>query len=1563
MPPNEPGSSMMDYLIQHSADGLSWETVKMGKHPDQYCCEPMLIEWQPVTAVRWRINMLTNHGAKFLAVQYVELLVTTTQSLCSSFLPGLALLPARLSDFLASANVAAQAMGAVPFGSGSISEDCVNSGPGIGVNFGVRGRRCWSNINDETVGRRSSWLPGIAFNGLHFVGVQFASHMMISGVRISLPTAKWRKHSKGWSHLQYTGVPYANHKTPDSMWCTIGSFKREEVFVYKKFSQLVNASAIRVIVTDKLASIDEFHVYGRLQPLPVTDGLVADFRAMSYERKQNRLGNQVINGPQAYVPSTVSFDDAQRAFRFTKGGEVIQAKVKSDPGSMPESTYTAWVRLSAQPPAGCETKITGADSSTDDKVGDPGSDNEKAGEDLLHPGKSEGAAAAQKGVGKASAIETGAEGAVAQREPFFGHLQVRKISGGYLRREAIGNATQEAEDAVPLTSTEAFWAALRAARKEGKSKVAAALAAVEATRAVSDFTGDPVENITRGIVQFSFVLDHLDFSRLLEAKTQYKAVIQTIKTGVVKAVSKAVESGVLTDKNVAVVLSSGLKTVGHDNVLVSVAIDESKKFSAEAVRRKLEGGKAALGMSLAGAVEKVPGLSDMHGSFALKALKMSHMAVVKKAPPSGIAAREIGVIAVTAIHNLQYVLVPEVLLDKIKKIIHKTITKICSIPKKTVTVDLLAAKSGDVKVLARIKTASDAKSEVVMRAIAANAGRFMRMIKKGFRKLRRKIKKAKTGRTDIDFPMTSKLPDCSGRDKGRGWLVSQIPDFGRSRSLVLSDWNGSVSINTGTMFNSTLGKAPKGQWFFVAGVFRQGGDSYPYLNGQSSEEAATADNTEAGNNIVLFDDAGRCVGKESGPKSNSSGKSKLVFLRSCQEGSDDTPMEWVNVTGGFLIWRHSDGRCARSETIGKYNYVVLDKCDYANPAFIFKKVETPLGNFTQIRHRDNNGKWVCARPRGDSTSTGAPLSLGDCALDTQTFFKEVSRYDIEMLSIGGRDSKDPEHNEALLISDVAVFNRALSTEEIRSLYAFGRPSTPGNLAQHCPEGSASVCKPMEIKKYCEYRVKHRTTCEDFCRNTEGASCLGTWMRALHRGTSCVHGRKSSCNATHERAICRCLPKVSTTETTTRLDGDVYAAGRDRSVYRQDFDSMSDQTDWEHVGPCCVTSVAIAAPKGKIIFGVDGQDRVVKLPLDDMSLQSEWVPASGSGVRSIALYNDDIFAVSTTFTVKKQVLRDMTVNSEWQDVGRCCVTSITLHGGKIYGTGKDGKLYMQTVSGLLAGKRWAIKGKGGVIGLLVVSVFIYAVGSDEAVYRQTLATLSPHTDWERISKCCVQALATGVEASNLTEETAKLLKTHGVVDPAIAVLAQTDDGDSTAPSPLDPFRTYTETSVTTTFASWSPVALKKGWGSVRCVDPHKSGSVLQHPRADTTEEECRKWAHSPASTDFPHDAFRDLDIEREFIRRQLLWTHGTVRFYQYCESCKQLGERPCELVVSCSTMETDYGQKWNLYVNVNRFCPQTWSAIGMRKMTRACDRDQFVVMDELECQVQCWLSHTAQSQRP
>ena len=159
-------------------------------------------------------------------------------------------------------NVASQNSGGIPFASGSYG--CNESNEGEGNNFGS-GIHCFNNINDGKLGNSYSWIPGASsVGGKKFVGVRFAGDKTITGLRVSRKGegSCCNDRTGGTYKVETTRVGSASYNTPDTAWCTAGSFTRSTTgFLYYKLSVPIDASAIRLIVSDSTACIDELEVY------------------------------------------------------------------------------------------------------------------------------------------------------------------------------------------------------------------------------------------------------------------------------------------------------------------------------------------------------------------------------------------------------------------------------------------------------------------------------------------------------------------------------------------------------------------------------------------------------------------------------------------------------------------------------------------------------------------------------------------------------------------------------------------------------------------------------------------------------------------------------------------------------------------------------------------------------------------------------------------------------------------------------------------------------------------------------------------------------------------------------------------------------------------------------------------------------------------------------------------------------------------------------------------------------------------------------------------------------
>ena len=86
----------------------------------------------------------------------------------------------------------------------------------------------------------------------------------------------------------------------------------------------------------------------------------------------------------------------------------------------------------------------------------------------------------------------------------------------------------------------------------------------------------------------------------------------------------------------------------------------------------------------------------------------------------------------------------------------------------------------------------------------------------------------------IRFRVTS-VPD------NLGWVMSQVPDYGWSRALTISDNRmGGVGQTTGPQhFDSGLGTIPVGSWNVLVGTWTQGGTCQTWLNGVAGKRIDT----------------------------------------------------------------------------------------------------------------------------------------------------------------------------------------------------------------------------------------------------------------------------------------------------------------------------------------------------------------------------------------------------------------------------------------------------------------------------------------------------------------------------------------------------------------------------------------------------------------------------------------------------------------------------------------------------------------------------------------------------
>lgn len=88
-----------------------------------------------------------------------------------------------------------------------------------------------------------------------------------------------------------------------------------------------------------------------------------------------------------------------------------------------------------------------------------------------------------------------------------------------------------------------------------------------------------------------------------------------------------------------------------------------------------------------------------------------------------------------------------------------------------------------------------------------------------------------------------------GNPENLAWVLSQYPDYGWSRSIVLNDHRlGNCGITQGHGHNFNLGKPPINKWHHLVGVWDQGGTSNVYLNGKAGNPRTNTKNGVTKNN-------------------------------------------------------------------------------------------------------------------------------------------------------------------------------------------------------------------------------------------------------------------------------------------------------------------------------------------------------------------------------------------------------------------------------------------------------------------------------------------------------------------------------------------------------------------------------------------------------------------------------------------------------------------------------------------------------------------------------------------
>ncbi len=170
------------------------------------------------------------------------------------------------SMFTGMVNVASRKNGGQPFASGSLKGYCSSYEAGLIFVDEVycqypKGPHCYSNINDGKLGNNYSWVPGpYSFNHKHWVGVKFRRAQVLSGIRVSRGGRNRTDRIGGTYSVEVSTSLDAPFQTNE--WTTLGVFRRSHGgFHWLRFSNPVEALAVRIVVSDKTAAIDELEAY------------------------------------------------------------------------------------------------------------------------------------------------------------------------------------------------------------------------------------------------------------------------------------------------------------------------------------------------------------------------------------------------------------------------------------------------------------------------------------------------------------------------------------------------------------------------------------------------------------------------------------------------------------------------------------------------------------------------------------------------------------------------------------------------------------------------------------------------------------------------------------------------------------------------------------------------------------------------------------------------------------------------------------------------------------------------------------------------------------------------------------------------------------------------------------------------------------------------------------------------------------------------------------------------------------------------------------------------------
>eukprot|EP00928_Gymnodinium_smaydae_P085024 TRINITY_DN6832_c0_g2_i1.p1 TRINITY_DN6832_c0_g2~~TRINITY_DN6832_c0_g2_i1.p1 ORF type:complete len:2007 (+),score=400.72 TRINITY_DN6832_c0_g2_i1:620-6022(+) len=1448
VPPRFAGVALREYEIAVGTDGQEFDIIKRGNYPNTRCCEFAEILWSPTSWPFWQLRIISNWGSMRSSIQYIEFLVAQTQLTCRDFFPNLRMFKVKPEDFHSTANVALQAYGGAPFGSGSFALFCTHANEGSGLGE-ADGPLCYRNINDGHDGGGSAWRPGHLFNGKHFVGVTLAGHRMVHGISITTPPS-FAENIGGEYIIQYAGIRGANHLTPDLYWCTVGSFRRKNARpIYWKFTEAINATALRLIVTNMSVVLDEFKIFAELEPLPVTKGLIVDVRAATFKRTASLIGNNAIEGQQIFVSHEIDYDKDRKALHFFRGGPTLKIPVYTDAVEAPNATMIAWVRLPPGPDA--------------EEVRGPGAAARDAAENASKPQPA--SLLAEDGL---KAVQP-----IADELNPFGYKCEKNMK--------IDKAIKCLDDACPLKNV---WPLEKCA----------------------DHCND-----NEGCLAF-------ELNNKQECYLKTDAVFRVVDKSqdATTTCKEAPPIGYECEDDVAFVPTPMDRHAVVSNLSLCAAFCEitagCKGFtynaSSQCDLRYVIGEKGK------------PNRSSITRSCS-------------KATPTPNGAESATKKRVSVRFTLTNVLFKELEKEQLKQLhvkLRYAVAMFAKIPM-NFTREKVEIKKDKVQVF--IDTFEPEDDEIMLKMRLAGV-KFYEAVGKKVNEIPDIYPKL-TGLVMAQRMTAYSMLASAEFDTGSGWIASQVPDFGKSRALVLRDWRGELTINAGQEWSSKLGKAPKDAFFMLTGVWTQGKDkSFAAINDKVSPWTVAGANTGADKWIVLENPlSARCLSVEYHGNS-------LLWNKNCAVGDGNNSWQWIEAPSlkypGAVMLKHFSGRCARScipmdepahcsrgnDARTRIVKLALDECRPDDSKYHF--VHLHMHGLFQVKQRHELPEPdLCLRPQDDQRGNGTSVVLDEaCFIDDVVMLNETRRLKFETLSIGGKEDYDSNFNPEVLISDVFVFNRSLDIREIEAIYNFGRPSAPIDYNSICPkvrDDMSLLCQMNDVKPYCEYNTALRKEdCATFCKRTGRGEleCLNSFedepvgtceRRTMRFGiplpvkTDNNTNKTSSsaddgpCQVRRDHQVCQCK-LVTTTTTTFQLAGSLfyYGAGRDRLPYRQLSSDMTETSRWQVAGPCCIQAVAASDTH---LYAVNTDFVVVRMPYISLGQATAmWEVMSKCCVISITIDHEagDIYGITKEKTVVVQPFKTLGVDTIWEDAGSGSVTSLAIVGDDVYATGSyDGHIYMQSKANMRLGRRWPMISMGGFSSLLAVSdevgMFIYGTGTDFVPYRiktQGLDTL--HAVWEVVAGCCMQSLASFKGTTTTT--------------------------------------TALTTTTATTWASWQRMALEEGSTARRCVGGPDAVYEFKDPTISLTE--CLEAAQNPP-------------FETRWF--------GGVRFYSFCHNCTTAPR--CVIARYCEQSDHYPGKDWATFANTNSLCPDAWRQdwADQKRMTKICEGDNFVVEDELACQ--------------